>query len=72
MESLFIEAEEQIIVVPELSSLVARIVSNYWDARVLQEVNREDYDLECLNTMIEDVDLIKEGCEQQDVGIEIT
>lgn len=70
MESLFLEAEERIIVVPELSSLAARIVSNYWNTRVLQEVNREDYDLECLTMMIEDVDLIKEGCEQQDVGVE--
>ena len=70
MESLFLEAEERIIVVPELSSLAARIVSNYWNTRVLQEVNREDYDLECLTMMIEDVDLIKQGCEQQDVGVE--
>ena len=70
MESLFLEAEERIVVVPELSSLAARIVSNYWNTRVLQEVNREDYDLECLTMMIEDVDLIKEGCEQQDVGVE--
>ena len=67
---MFLEAEERIIVVPELSSLAARIVSNYWNTRVLQEVNREDYDLECLTMMIEDVDLIKEGCEQQDVGVE--
>ena len=70
MESLFLEAEERIIVVPQLSSLAARIVSNYWNTRVLQEVNREDYELECLTMMIEDVDLIKEGCEQQDVGVE--
>lgn len=70
MESLFLEAEERIVVVPELSSLAARIVSNYWNTRVLQEVNREDYDLECLTMMIEDVDLIKEGCEYQDVGVE--
>ena len=67
---MFLEAEERIIVVPELSSLAARIVSNYWNTRVLQEVNREDYDLECLTMMIEDVDLIKEGCVQQDVGVE--
>ena len=67
---MFLEVEERIIVVPELSSLAARIVSNYWNTRVLQEVNREDYDLECLTMMIEDVDLIKEGCEQQDVGVE--
>ena len=67
---MFLEAEERIIVVPQLSSLAARIVSNYWNTRVLQEVNREDYDLECLTMMIEDVDLIKEGCEQQDVGVE--
>ena len=70
MESLFLEAEERIVVVPELSSLAARIVSNYWNTRVLQEVNREDYDLECLTMMIEDVDLIKEGCEHQDLGVE--
>ena len=67
MESLFCEAQQRMVVVPELSSLVARILCVYWNRFTSEKVDSFGYDMKVLKQIIEDVAVIKQGCPSRKV-----
>ena len=62
METLFQEAQERVVVVSELSSLVARIICAYWNRYTAEQLDSISYDMKLLKQIIEDVSVIKQGC----------